>query len=388
MAAPSLPLNNLADPGRLPTNRVELGTGRPLRLDSGAELGPFTMAYQTYGTLNGDKSNAIMVCHALTGDQFVADPHPLTGKPGWWEIVVGPGKVLDTNRFFIICANVVGGCMGTAGPNQTDPATDKPYGLSFPVITISDMVRGQVMLLDHLGIDQLFCIIGGSMGGMQVLEMSSKFPDRVFAAIPLASGARHSAQNIAFHEVGRQAIMADPDWCQGDYLNQNKRPTRGLAVARMEAHITYLSDDDMAEKFGRDLRTGEYQFGYGVDFEIESYLRYQGDKFSTYFDANTYLLITKALDYFDPARECNGTLEDALADTRCNFLVMSFNSDWRFSPERSREIVNALVQVGRNVSYAEIDTPKGHDAFLLPIPEYRKLFGAYMGRVAEATSNA
>jgi homoserine O-acetyltransferase len=383
MGAPSLPLTDAAAAGRLPGHRVEFGVDRPLRLDCGAELGPFTMAYQTYGALNGARSNAIMVCHALTGDQFVADPHPLTGKPGWWEIMVGPGRVLDTDRFFVICANVLGGCMGTSGPNHTDPDTGKPYGLDFPVITIGDMVRAQVLLLDHLGIDQLFCVTGGSMGGMQVLEWTSKFPDRVFAAIPLASGARHSAQNIAFHEVGRQAIMADPDWCQGDYLNQDKRPTRGLAVARMEAHITYLSEAALHTKFGRRLQARDaVTYGFEADFQVESYLRHQGSTFVERFDANSYLYITRAMDYFDLAEDHGGVLAEAFRGTNVRFCVISFTSDWLFPTVESRQVVHALNAVAANVSFVEVETEMGHDAFLLDEPELHRIMAGFIDGVA------
>jgi homoserine O-acetyltransferase len=370
--------------GELPGHRVLLGTDRPLKLDCGAELGPFTVAYQTYGTLNADRSNAILACHALTGDQFVAEPHPLTGKPGWWELMVGPGKPLDTNRYFIICANVLGGCMGTVGPKETDPKTGEPYGLSFPVITIADMVRAQKLLIDYLGIDKLFCVTGGSMGGMQVLQWAAAHPERVFTAVPIATAARHSAQNIAFHEVGRQAIMTDPDWCGGDYLRYGKRPQRGLAVARMAAHITYLSETALHRKFGRSLRDrGDFSFGFDAEFEVESYLRHQGSTFVDRFDANSYLYITRAMDYFDLAKEHGGQLAKAFEDTKVRFCLISFTSDWLFPTSESRAIVHALNAVAANVSFVEVRSDKGHDAFLLEEPELHATFAGFLNGAAE-----
>jgi len=344
-------------------------------LDSGQSFGPFTLAYQTYGRLNAQKSNAVLVCHALTGDQFVADPHPVTRKPGWWETLVGPGKPIDTDRFFVICSNVLGGCMGSTGPRDTNPSTGRPYGLSFPVITIGDMVRAQALLLDHLGIDQLFCVIGGSMGGMQVLQWASAYPERVFAAIPIATASRHSAQNIAFHEVGRQAISADPDWCGGDYLAAGTRPTRGLAVARMAAHITYLSEPALHRKFGRNLQDRtKPSFGFDADFQVESYLRHQGSSFVDRFDANSYLYITRAMDYFDLAAEHGGQLANAFRHngrgTPVRFCLVSFTSDWLFPTVESRSVVHALNAVAANVSFVEIDSDKGHDAFLLEEPGF------------------
>ena len=383
MNAPTQPLTLNAADGRFPGRRVELGVDRQLKLDCGAALGPFTLAYQTYGTLNAERSNAVLVCHALTGDQFVAEPHPITGKPGWWEAMVGPGKVIDTDRFFVICANALGGCMGTIGPNHVDPATGKPYGLNFPVITTGDMVRAQVMLVDHLGIDQLFCVTGGSMGGMQALEWASKYPERVFSAIPIAAAARHSAQNIAFHEVGRQAIMADPDWCNGDYLNQDKRPARGLAVARMEAHITYLSEVALHRKFGRRLQSRDtFTYGFEADFQVESYLRHQGSTFVERFDANSYLYITRAMDYFDMADEHDGVLAEAFRDTSVRYCVISFTSDWLFPTSESQTIVRALNAVAANVSFVEIETDMGHDAFLLEEPELHKTLSGFIDGVA------
>ena len=355
----------------MPGTRVRLAADAPLRLDCGVELGPVTVAYRTYGTLNPDRSNAIMVCHALTGDQFVAEPHPVTGKPGWWDLLVGPGKVLDTERYFIVCANVLGGCMGTTGPMDLNPLTGEPYGLDFPVITIGDMVRVQALLLDRLGIEQLFCVIGGSMGGMQVLEWAARYPERVFSAVPIAAAARHSSQNIAFNEVARQAIMADPDWRQGDYLRHGSVPTRGLAVARMAAHITYLSDSALHRKFGRRLQGRDaLSFGFDADFQVESYLRHQGITFVERFDANSYLYITRAMDYFDIAAEHGGALSRAFAGTPVRFCLFSFTSDWLFPTQESREVVRALNAVAANVSFVEVETDKGHDAFLLDEPEF------------------
>ena len=369
--------------GSLPGHRVILGTDRPLKLDGGGELGPFTVAYQTYGTLNADRSNAILACHALTGDQFVAEPHPVTGKPGWWELMVGPGKPLDTSRYFIICANVLGGCMGTIGPKDVDPKTGVPYGLSFPVITIGDMVRAQKLLIDYLGIDQLFCVTGGSMGGMQVLQWAASYPECVFTAIPIATAARHSAQNIAFHEVGRQAIMTDPDWCGGDYQRQGKAPHRGLAVARMAAHITYLSEAALHRKFGRSLREGNFSFGFDAEFEVESYLRHQGSTFVDRFDANSYLYITRAMDYFDLAKDHGGQLFKAFENTKVRFCVISFTSDWLFPTSESRAIVHALNAVAANVSFVEIKSDKGHDAFLLEEPELHATLTGFLNGAAE-----
>ena len=351
-----------------PGHRLEVA-GK-LGLDSGVELGPFTIAYQTYGTLNAARSNAILVCHALTGDQYAAEPHPITRKPGWWATLIGPGKVLDTDRYFVICVNVLGGCMGTSGPKETNPATGEPWGLDFPVITVGDMVRAQKLVIDALGIESLFCVIGGSMGGMQALQWASAYPDRVFAAVPIACAARHSAQNIAFHEVGRQAIMADPDWCGGAYLEQGRRPARGLAVARMAAHITYLSETALHRKFGRNLQNRQtFTYGFDADFAVESYLRHQGITFVERFDANSYLYITRAMDYFDLAAEHGGVLAEAFRGTKSRFCLVSFTSDWLFPTAESRDVVHALNAVAANVSFVEIESDKGHDAFLLDEPE-------------------
>ena len=371
------------DPARLPGHRRRLALDRPMRLDCGAELGPITVAYQTYGTLNAARSNAILVTHALTGDQFAAERHPITGKDGWWQLLIGPGRPLDTDRFFIICSNVLGGCMGTTGPCDTDPATGQAYGLSFPVITIGDMVRLQALLLDALGIERLFCVIGGSMGGMQVLEWVARYPERVFSAVPVASAARHSAQNIAFHEVGRQAIMADPDWQGGNYHLTGSRPRRGLSVARMAAHITYLSEAALHRKFGRALqdRTG-VTYGFEADFQVESYLRHQGISFVDRFDANSYLYITRAMDYFDLAATHDGVLANAFRGALARFCVISFSSDWLFPTPESRELVRALTAVAANVSFCEIETDRGHDSFLLDEPEFHRVLNGFLDGAA------
>ncbi|MGZ9074111.1 MAG: homoserine O-acetyltransferase MetX, partial [Rhodoplanes sp.] len=349
---------------------VLFGSDKPLKLDAGVELAPFQIAYQTYGALNAERSNAVLICHALTGDQHVANIHPVTGKPGWWETMVGPGRPIDTERYFVICPNVIGGCMGTSGPSSTNPQTGEPWGLDFPVITIHDMVRAQAMLLDHLGIAQLFSIAGGSMGGMQVLQWCASYPDRVFSALPLATATRHSAQNIAFHEVGRQAVMADPDWRQGRYIIEGADPSRGLAVARMGAHITYLSDAALHRKFGRRFQDRDNPtFSFEADFEVENYLRHQGSTFVERFDANSYLYLTRAMDYFDLAADYDGVVANAFKKTRTRFCVISFTSDWLFPTTDSRAIVHALNAGGARVSFAEIATDKGHDAFLLDEPE-------------------
>jgi homoserine O-acetyltransferase len=371
-------------PLALPGHRLEVPASAALKLDCGAELGPFTVAYQTYGRLNAAKSNAILVCHALTGDHYVAEPHPITGKPGWWEHVIGPGRMLDTERYFIISVNVLGGCMGTSGPKETNPATGRPWGLSFPVITIADMVRAQVRVVDHLGIDLLFAVIGGSMGGMQVLQWAASYPNRVFSAVPIATAARHSAQNIAFHEVGRQAIMADPEWCDGDYLNQGRSPRRGLAVARMAAHITYLSEQALHRKFGRNLQNrAVLSYGFEADFQVESYLRHQGSTFVERFDANSYLYITRACDYFDLAAEHGGVLSNAFKGSKTRFCIVSFTSDWLYPTPESRAIMHALNAVTANVSFVEIESDKGHDAFLLEEPEFFATLSGFLNGAAE-----
>ncbi len=367
----------------LPGRRVTLGIDTPLRLDSGVSIGPFTVAYQTYGKLNAERSNAILVCHALTGDQFAAETHPITGKDGWWSLMVGPGLAVDTDRYFVICANVLGGCMGTSGPMEIDPTTGKPFGLSFPVITVGDMVRAQAMLIDHLGIEKLFCVMGGSMGAMQALEWAARYPERVLSVMHIAGAARHSAQNIAFHEVGRQAIMADPEWCGGDYLLYDRRPTRGLAVARMVAHITYLSETALHRKFGRKLQDRpQFSFGFDADFQVESYLRHQGSSFVKRFDANSYLYITRAMDYFDLTSAHGGVLANAFRDSPVRFCLISFTSDWLFPTSESRELVRALNAVAANVSFAEIESDKGHDAFLLDEPELMEVMRGFLGGCA------
>ena len=334
--------------------------------------------------LNATRSNAILVCHALTGDQHVANVHPITGKPGWWRTLVGPGRPIDTDRFFVICANVVGGCMGTTGPASCHPETGRAWALDFPVVTVRDMVRAQSMLIDRLGIQRLFCVVGGSMGGMQVLQWAASYPERVFAAMPLASGARHSAQNIAFHEVGRQAVMADPDWRGGRYLEEGVRPRKGLAVARMGAHITYLSEGALHRKFGRSFQAGAAPtFSFDADFKIESYLRHQGVTFVERFDPNSYLYVTRAMDYFDLAADYGGTLANAFRGSPTRFCVMSFTSDWLFPTPESRAIVHALNAGGAQVGFVEIESDKGHDAFLLDEPE---LFAAARGFLDAAAS--
>ncbi len=344
---------------------VRFPESEPLRLDSGREIAPLTIAYQTYGTLNAEKSNAILICHALTGDQHVANDHPVTGKGGWWATLVGPGKPVDTDRFFVICANILGGCMGSTGPASNNPATGRPYGVDFPVITIGDMVKAQARLVDYLGIGQLFSVIGGSMGGMQVLQWCARYKERVLTAMPIATAPWHTAQNIAFHEVGRQAVMADPDWKGGAYYNTNARPARGLAVARMAAHITYLSEKALQDKFGRGLQNRDaHSFSFDADFKIESYLRHQGSTFVDRFDANSYLYITRAMDYFDLEAEY-GRLANAFTGTKTQFCVVSFTSDWLYPTRDNKEIVKALNGVAANVSFVEIESDKGHDAFLL-----------------------
>lgn len=364
---------------------VNFGTAKPLRLDAGRELVDVQIAYQTYGTLNADRSNAVMICHALTGDQHVANPNPVTGKPGWWTTMVGPGKPIDTDRYFVICSNVLGSCMGTTGPASTSPETDRPYGLNFPVITVRDMVRAQAMLIDHLGIDTLFAVIGGSMGGMQALQWAASYPERVFCALPIATGARHSSQNIAFHEVGRQAVMADPDWRGGRYADAGVKPRKGLGVARMAAHITYLSDEALHRKFGRNLQDREKPtFSFDADFQIESYLRYQGSAFVDRFDANSYLYLTRAMDYFDVAADYGGRLANAFLGTRTRFCVVSFTSDWLFPPAANKAIVRALNAAGASVSYVEIESDRGHDAFLLDEPEMFATTRGFLSSAAEA----
>ncbi|HXF54832.1 MAG TPA: homoserine O-acetyltransferase [Hyphomicrobiaceae bacterium] len=363
---------------------VHFPADRPLKLDCGQELAPFSVAYQAYGKLNAARSNAILICHALTGDQHVANVHPVTGKPGWWETMVGPGKPIDTDRFFVICPNIIGGCMGSTGPASINPRTGQPYGLDFPVITIGDMVEAQARLLDHLEIPDLFAVTGGSMGGMMVLEWAARYKHRVFSAIPIATAARHSSQNIAFHEVGRQAVMADPDWCEGRYLEFGRVPKRGLAVARMAAHITYLSEEALQRKFGRNLQDRERRtFSFDADFQVESYLRHQGSTFVDRFDANSYLYITRAMDYFDLAAEHGDVLANAFKGTKTRFCVVSFTGDWLYPTRESKEIVHALNAVAANVSFVEIESDKGHDAFLLDEPELFSTVRGFLNAAAE-----
>ncbi len=350
----------------------------PLRLDGGVLLSPVEIAYETYGTLAADGGNAILICHALTGDQHVASNHPITGKPGWWTRMVGAGKPINPARHFVICANVLGSCMGSSGPATVNPATGAPWGMSFPVITIRDMVRAQAMLLDHLGVQRLKAVVGGSMGGMQALSWPATFPDRVEAAVVIASTARHSAQNIAFHEVGRQAVMADPRWNGGAYY-EGEPPASGLAVARMAAHITYLSEAGLTEKFGRKLQAREAKtFGFDADFQVESYLRHQGLSFVDRFDANAYLYITRAMDYFDLAEEHGGVLANAFRETKARFCLVSFDTDWLYPTRDSRSIVHALNAAGAPVSFVELSSPFGHDAFLLEAPELNRVVDGFL----------
>ena len=364
-------------------NIAILATNTPLKLDSGEEISSFPVAYQTYGTLNEEKSNAILVCHGLTGDQYAASDHPVTGKGGWWDLLIGEGKVIDTKKYFVIASNVIGGCMGSFGPKSINPATSKPYGLDFPLVTINDMVRTQALLLDHLGIEQLFCVMGGSMGGMLTLAWAALFPERVFAAIPIATCARHSAQNIAFHEIGRQSIMVDPDWCEGRYYDERKFPAKGLSVARMAAHVTYLSENALHRKFGRSLQDRkQVSFGFEADFQVESYLRYQGAAFVDRFDANSYFYITRAMDYFDLTQD--GGIAHYFSDTKTRFLVVSFSSDWLFPTSDSQYIVRSLNAVAANVSFSEITTDKGHDAFLLDEPEFFSVVNGFIKGAALA----
>jgi homoserine O-acetyltransferase len=368
----------------IPGAAVTTLSGVDLRLDNGSVLPDISIAWRAYGQMNKDKSNVVLICHALTGDHHPSGDNPLTGKEGWWSRVVGPGKPIDTDRYYVICQNVIGGCAGSSGP-----ATQKPdgrvYGLDFPVITIGDMVRAQNLLLDHLGIKDLFCVIGGSMGAMQTIQWAAAHGERVFAAVPIAGSARHSSQNIAFHEVGRQAILADPNWHGGTYHDQNEHPRKGLAVARMAAHITYLSEAALQRKFGRNLQDREkVSYGFDADFQIESYLRHQGVTFVERFDANSYLYITRAMDYFDIAADHGGILADAFVGTATRFCVMSFTSDWLFPSSESIALVRALNAAGANVSFVEIESDKGHDAFLLDEPEMVSTLSGFLDAAAKA----
>ena len=361
---------------------------KPLLLDCGKTIKDFPLAYETYGRLNEKKNNAILAFHALTGDQFVSGTNPVTKKEGWWSNAVGPGKAIDTDKYFLICANVIGGCMGSWGPKEIDPKTKEPYGLNFPVITIKDMVRAQETLLDHLGIKKLLCATGGSMGGMQLLQFCSTFPNRTFSAIPIACSTSHSAQNIALNELARQAIMADPIWENGKYIRKNVQPKNGLAVARMVGHITYLSEKGMQEKFGRKLQEkADYEFSFNADFKVESYLRHQGYTFVERFDANSILYITRAMDYFDLSRQFKGGLVEAFKNQKTKFLVISFSSDWLYTTKENKDIVIALNASGADVSFAEIKTEKGHDSFLVEEPEFLKTLKGFVDSMYEKFKN-
>lgn len=360
---------------------------QPLSLTCGRDLPSYELVYETYGELNDRRSNAVLICHALSGNHHAAGYHSLNDKkPGWWDECIGPGKPIDTNRFFVVCLNNLGGCHGSTGPSSVNPETGRPWGPDFPPMRIRDWVHSQARLADHLGIECWAAVIGGSLGGMQAMRWSLEFPQRIKHCIVIAAALKLSAQNLAFNEVARQAIESDPDFVGGNYQARKTIPARGLALARMIGHITYLSDDAMANKFGRDLRSGSLGRGAlaNAEFQVQSYLRHQGSQFSGSFDANTYILMTRALDYFDLALEYGNDPVAAFRHARCSFLVISFSTDWRFSPERSREIVNALLAADRPVSYADIDADEGHDAFLMPIPRYLDVFRAYMQRVAEA----
>ena len=375
-------------PDSIPANSVGLvetkfiTIKKRLALDCGRSLPEFTFAYETYGELNREKSNAVLICHALSGDQHVAGYYSMEDrKPGWWDNCIGPGKPFDTNNFFIVCPNNLGGCKGSSGPMTTNPKTGKPYGPDFPLVTVRDWVLSQSYLADELGIQQWAAVIGGSLGGMQVMQWAIDFPKRLRHALVIAATPKLTAQNIAFNEVARQAIFSDPNFHQGRFYENNTIPRQGLMLARMLGHITYLSDDAMRVKFGRDLREGKLNFGFDVEFQVESYLRYQGKSFVDRFDANTYLIMTKVLDYFDPALEFDHDLSKAFKKTNANFLVISFTGDWRFSPARSREIVRALIAAEKEVSYVEIEAELGHDAFLTSIPEYHGTLNAYMDTI-------
>ncbi len=377
-------------PDILPPDCVGLVTSQtykfdktPLSLDCGRSLSSYELIYETYGTLNKDHSNAILICHALSSDHHAAGYYSMQDKkPGWWEVCIGPGKPIDTNRFFVVCPNNLGGCKGSTGPTSINPDTDKPYGPDFPIVTVHDWVKSQARLSDMLGISQWLAVIGGSLGGMQALQWAIDYPKHLKYCVIVAAAPKLTAQNIAFNEVARQAILSDPDFHEGHYYQHNIVPERGLMLARMLGHITYLSDVAMRKKFGRELRKGKLNFGFDVEFQVESYLRYQGRAFVDQFDANTYLLMTKALDYFDPAKEHNNDLAKALANVMAKFLVISFTSDWRFSSARSREIVNALLNNKKDVSYAEVTSHDGHDAFLMPIPHFIQVFKTYMQNIS------
>ncbi|MCY0965000.1 homoserine O-succinyltransferase MetX [Parathalassolituus penaei] len=356
---------------------------QPLTLRSGRVLPEYDLVYETYGQLNANRSNAVLICHALSGDHHAAGYHSMEDrKPGWWDNAIGPGKPIDTNHFFVVALNNLGGCAGSTGPTSINPQTGKQYGPEFPIVAVRDWVNSQARLADALGIEQWAAVVGGSLGGMQVLRWSIQFPERLRHAVVIASAPKLSAQNIAFNEVARQAIAKDPDFHDGYYHDYNTIPKVGLTQARMLGHLTYLSEDAMRQKFGRELREGKLNFSFAPEFQVESYLHYQGEKFSTRFDANTYMLMTKALDYFDPSADYNHDLVECLSHAKCSYLVMSFTTDWRFSPKRSKEIVDALMEANKNVSYACIESDDGHDAFLLPIERYHQVLSAYLKRVA------
>lgn len=366
----------------------KISINQPLKLDCGTVLNGFDIAYETYGKLDETKSNAILVFHALSGDQFVTGTNKITGKEGWWNSVVGPNLPIDTNKYFVICANVIGGCMGSTGPKEIDPKTNKPYGLTFPVITIKDMVSAQIHLLDFLGIKKTLSVLGGSMGGMQALQFCSLFPERTYSAVPIACAASHSAQNIAFNELARQAIMADPEWDNGNYFLSNKVPRKGLAVARMAGHISYLSEQGLQNKFGRKLQEGEgLKFSFDADFQVESYLKYQGYAFVDRFDANSYLYITRAMDYFDLYRANNGDLSKAFENTKVKFCVISFSTDWLYTTEESKKIVIALNSIGAQVSFVNIVTNNGHDSFLVNEPEFFQTLKGFLDSTYEDFKN-
>ena len=366
----------------------KINVSKPLKLDCGKTVKDFPLAYETYGDLNENRDNAILVFHALTGDQFVAETNPVTNKEGWWAEAVGPGKAIDTKKYFVICANVIGGCMGSWGPSDKNKLTNQAYGLDFPVITIKDIVRAQESLLEHLGIKKLLCATGGSMGGMQLLQFCATFPDKSFSAIPIACSASHSAQNIALNELARQAIMADPVWDNGKYFLKNTQPKNGLAVARMVGHISYLSEQGMQERFGRKLQEkSDYEFSFNADFQVESYLRHQGSSFVERFDANSILYITRAMDYFDLSKQFKGGLVAAFKNQKTKFLVISFSSDWLYTTKDNKDIVIALNASGADVSYSEIVTDKGHDSFLVNEPEFLKTLKGYIDSMYEKFKN-
>jgi len=369
-------------------NIKKLIVNQSLDLDCGKTIKNFPLAYETYGALNKNKTNAVLIFHALSGDQFVTHINPITKQKGWWTTAVGSGKAIDTNKFFVICVNVLGGCMGSFGPREINPETGELFGTTFPVITIKDMVKAQNYLLEHLGINKLLAVTGGSMGGMQVLQFTSLFPDKTYSAIPIACSASHSAQNIALNELGRQAIMADPNWNKGNYFKTNLSPNKGLAIARMAAHITYLSDKGLQEKFGRKLQVkGNLKFSFDADFQIESYLRHQGSVFVDRFDANSYLYITRAMDYFDLTKQFDGNLASAFEKTKTKFCVISFSSDWLYPTRENKEIVIALNACGANVGFVEINSDKGHDSFLLDVPEFLKTLNEFLNSMYNEINN-